>query len=202
MKKLEIAAVVGIIGAIFCGNLSGFRQTVDSLREEVLRLHILAQSDSAEDQALKLMVRDELLSHAESLFSGCQTPEDFRSRALEQQETIRLLAQHVVEDQGSDAQVRVQLVQMAFDEKQYEEITMPAGVYDAVRILIGEAQGQNWWCVLYPPLCIPAGAGVKENAQTVEAFDSRTQEVLEESERFEVKFKIVEWWDRLCERFG
>ncbi len=199
MKKLEIAAVLGIIGAIFCGNIGGFRETVDALREDVLRLHILAESDSVDDQALKLVVRDELLKHAESLFSGCDTPEEYRTRALEQLETIRLLAQRTVEEWGSDAAVQVQLVQMDFDEKQYEEITMPAGVYDAVRILIGEAKGQNWWCVLYPPLCIPAGAGVEPDSSVVNAeFDAQTQEVLEEPEHFEVKFKVVEWWDKLC----
>ncbi len=203
MKKLEIAAVIGILGAIFFGNMAGFKEKIDTLQEEVLRLHILANSDSEEDQALKLMVRDELLSQAGTLFAGCETPEEIRARAQNQLETIRLIAQHVVEENGSDAQVRVQLVQMEFDEKQYEEITMPAGEYDALRILIGKAEGQNWWCVMYPPLCIPAGAGVKSNAETAEdAFDDETEEILEHSEKFEIKFRILEWWDMLCEKFG
>ncbi len=201
MKKLETAAVIGLIGAIFCGNLSGLQSTVETLKNEVLRLHILANSDSPEDQELKLMVRDELLRHADELFDGCDTPEEFRDRALSQKETIRLLAQNVVEEQGSDLQVCVQLVQMEFDAKQYEEITMPAGVYDAVRILIGEGEGQNWWCVMYPPLCLPAGAEVTANTDAA-AFDSETEEVLTHSERFEVKFQILEWWEMLCEKFG
>lgn len=202
MRKFELAVVIGIIAAIFCGNLSGFAETIGRLEENVLRLHILANSDSDEDQALKLKVRDALLEQSESLFSGCDTPEEIRERAVEQQETIRLLAQAVVEENGSDDRVTVQLVQMKFDEKQYEEITMPAGTYDALRILIGEAEGQNWWCVMYPPLCIPSAADVTADAETAELFfDSETVEILEDAPKYEVKFKCLELWEELMEFF-
>ncbi len=203
MRKIEIAAALGIIGAIFFGNLSDFSNRIETLREDVLRLHILADSDTDEAQALKLKVRDTLLEHSEILFDGCDTPEEIRKRAIEQQETIRLLAQTVVEENGCDDQVRVQLVHMDFDEKQYEEITMPAGDYDALRILIGEAQGQNWWCVMYPPLCIPAAADVIADTEITETyFDEETSEILENAPKFEVKFKCLEWWESLKERLA
>ncbi len=203
MKKLEIAVVLGLICAIFFSDFSGFAQRVESLQENVLRLHILANSDSDADQALKLEVRDALLAQSDVLFSGCETREEMRERAEAQKETIRLLAQSVVEAHGSDAQVTVQLVQMEFDEKQYEEITMPAGEYDALRILIGEAQGQNWWCVMYPPLCIPAAADVVADTETAEVFfDEETSELLTEHCRFEIKFKCLEWWDALVEKIS
>ncbi len=201
MKKLEIAVVLGLICAIFFSDFSGFAQRVKNLQENVLRLHILANSDSDEDQALKLKVRDALLEQSEALFAGCETPEEMRERAAAQKETIRLLAQAVVEENGSDDKVTVQLVQMEFDEKQYEEITMPAGEYDALRILIGEAEGQNWWCVMYPPLCIPAAADVTGDAEAAEVyFDEETSEILTESRKFEVRFKCLEWWDTLMEK--
>ncbi|MBQ2265078.1 MAG: stage II sporulation protein R [Oscillospiraceae bacterium] len=203
MRKFEIAVVIGIAAAIFCGNISEFADCIDGLEENVLRLHILANSDSAEDQALKLKVRDALLEQSEALFSGCDTPEEIRERAVEEQETIRLLAQAVVEENGSDDIVNVQLVQMEFDDKQYEEITMPAGTYDALRILIGEAEGQNWWCVMYPPLCIPAAAGVTADADAAEVFfDSETVEILENPPKYEVKFKCLELWKELKEFFA
>lgn len=203
MRKFEIAAVLGIIGAIFCAELSGFAERINSLQENVLRLHILANSDTDEDQALKLKVRDALLEQSDTLFSGCETPEEIRARAVEKQETIRLLAQTVVEENGCEDEVVVQLVQMEFDEKRYEEITMPAGHYDALRILIGEAAGQNWWCVMYPPLCIPAAAEVTADKETAEQFfDDETEEILENAPKFEVKFKCLEWWEKLCEKFG
>lgn len=200
MRKLEIAAVIGIIGAIFCGSTADFAEKIDGLREDVLRLHILANSDSPEDQALKLHVRDTLLEASEELFAGCDTPEEMRERAADRQETIRLLAQDAVEEAGYDYEVAVQLVNMEFDEKQYEEIIMPAGAYDAVRILIGGAEGQNWWCVMYPPLCIPSGVVVEADEEAAETyFDSETADILEHSQKYEVKFKCLEWWEKLME---
>ncbi len=200
MRRFEIAAVIGIIGAIFCGSTAEFAEKVEGLREDVLRLHILANSDTEEDQALKLHVRDTLLEASETLFVGCDTPEEMRERAAEQQETIRLLAQDAVEDCGYDYDVAVQLVNMEFDAKQYEEITMPAGAYDAVRILIGEAEGQNWWCVMYPPLCIPSEAVVEVDEEAAETyFDEETEDILEHSQKYEIKFKCLEWWEKLVD---
>ncbi len=203
MRKIELAAVIGIIGAIFFANFVSFAERIDTLREDVLRLHILANSDSDEDQELKLKVRDALLAQSDELFSGCDTPEEIRARAIAQKETIRLLAQAVVEENGCDDQVKVQLVHMQFDEKQYEEISMPAGEYDALRILIGEAEGHNWWCVMYPPLCIPAASDVTADMDAAAYyFDDETMEILENAPKFEVKFKCVEWWDALKEHFS
>ncbi len=196
MKKLELAAALGLIGTMFLGSQAEFSQKLVTLREDVLRLHILAHSDSEADQALKLHVRDTLLDASAALFAGCDSPEEIRERAYAQQETIRLLAQHAVEMAGYDYEVTVQLVQMDFDEKVYEELTMPQGTYDALRILIGDAEGQNWWCVMYPPLCLPAGTGVRTDAETAEDwFDPETLDVLEHPKRYEIRFKIVEWWD-------
>ncbi len=203
MRKLEIAAVIGILGAIFFADFAGFAERIRTLREDVLRLHILADSDSEEDQALKLKVRDALLEESGVLFAGCDTPEEIRKRAEEQQETIRLLAQNVLEENGCDDKVTVQLVQMEFDEKQYKEITMPAGNYDALRILIGEAEGQNWWCVMYPPLCIPSASDVIGDSGTArECFGEETADILEDAPKYEVKFKCLEWWESICEVFG
>jgi stage II sporulation protein R len=204
MKKIDIAAVLGLILAIFLGSFSGFSEKLDNLQKSVLRLHILANSDSEEDQALKLKVRDVLLANAENLFAGCDTLEEMQKRAVEEKETIRLLAQSVLEENGSNASVSVQLVQMDFDEKQYEEITMPAGEYTALRILIGNAQGQNWWCVMYPPLCIPAATGdVIGNTETAtDYFDTETVDILEHPQQFEIKFKCVEWFREIRKKFS
>lgn len=188
MKKLETAVVLGLILAIAWGNFGEFRQKLNDLQSGVLRLHILANSDSEEDQDLKLLVRDELLNHSEELFAGCDTLDEMKQRAIEEKETIRLLAQNVLEQHGCTDKVTVQLVQMQFDKREYEEITMPAGAYDALRILIGEGEGHNWWCVMYPPLCLPA-------ASDEGWFDPETEAILEEPEQFEVKFKCVELWD-------
>ncbi len=191
MKKWEIAAVLGLILAVVLGNFGSFAQKLNDLHHSVLRLHILANSDSEEDQHLKLLVRDALLEQSENLFYGCETLDEMKARAVEEQETIRLIAQQTLEENGCSDKVTVQLVQMEFDERTYDEITMPAGAYDAVRILIGAAEGHNWWCVMYPPLCLPA-AGEPEAY-----FDEETAAILEAPEQFTVKFKCVELWQAL-----
>ena len=117
-----------------------------------------------------------------------------KKRAIAQKETIRLIAQQVLEENGCHDQVSVQLARMEFDTREYEEITMPAGCYDALRILIGQAKGHNWWCVMYPPLCLPI-------AEPDQYFDSATTEILEQPQQYEIRFKCLELWETLQERF-
>lgn len=189
MRKLEAAMCLGLILTIFMGSFSGFLKKLENLQHDVLRLHILADSDSEEDQNLKLKVRDRLLAESENLFQGCETLDEMKERAVEKQETIRLLAQDVLTENGCDDEVSVQLVQMEFDTREYEEITMPAGYYDALRILIGKAEGHNWWCVMYPPLCLPV-------SEPEAYFDTDTVEILEQPQKYEVKFKCAEIWNK------
>ena len=196
MRKFEFSAVLGLILALCWGNVAHFEQKLNDLQNGVLRLHILANSDSDRDQQLKLLVRDELLKQSEMLFSGCNTLDEMKERAGQQKETIRLIAQSVLEKNGCDDRVTVQLTEMEFDKREYEEITMPAGAYEALRILIGEGEGHNWWCVMYPPLCLPVASDPSE------WFDGETVEILTQPEKYEVKFKCVEIWHELQEKLS
>ena len=193
MKRLRTAAVLGILLAILFGNYADFAKRVQNLRNNVLRLHILANSDAIEDQEVKLLVRDALLEQSEKLFAGCETLEEMKARAWEERETIRLIAQNALEEYGSNDKVTVQLAEMEFDAREYEEITMPGGEYSALRILIGEGEGHNWWCVMYPPLCLPA---VSADAY----FDVETEEFLESPQEYEIKFKCAELWEKWHEK--
>lgn len=193
MRKLETAMCLGLILAIFLGSFSGFAGKLENLQHNVLRLHILANSDSDYDQNLKLKVRDRLLEESDNLFQGCETLEEMKKRASEQKDTIRRIAKSVLEENGCQEDVAVQLVQMQFDTREYDEITMPAGCYDALRILIGKAEGHNWWCVMYPPLCLPV-------AEPEIWFDADTADILENPQKYEVKFKCVELWDELMKK--
>ena len=190
LRRFRAAVVIGIFLTILLGNYSELAARLEKLHQSVLRMHILANSDSEADQALKLKVRDELLDHAEELFAGCETAEEMKQRAWEARDTIRLIAQTVLEENGCTDQVTVQLAQMEFDTRQYEEITMPGGEYAALRILIGKGEGHNWWCVMYPPLCLPA---VSADA----CFDSGTADFLEHPQQYEVKFKCAEIWEQV-----
>ncbi|MDE6003798.1 MAG: stage II sporulation protein R [Oscillospiraceae bacterium] len=193
MRKLETAMALALIASIFIGNFVNFSQKLKNLQQDVLRLHILANSDSEQDQNLKLQVRDALLEQSELLFAGCESLEDMKTRAIEQQETIQKIAKDTLEQQGCYDDVQVQLVSMQFDTREYENFTMPAGNYDAVRILIGNAEGHNWWCVMYPPLCLPV-------AEPENYFDDETVELLEYPQQYEIKFKCVELWEKFTKK--
>lgn len=195
MKRLHTAVILGLILAICFGSQGEFAQRLHNLEHSVLRLHILADSDSEEDQALKYKVRDALLEASGELFGGCTTLPEMQERAREQLHTIELLAQKVLLENGCTDSVTAEVTEMDFPVKQYEKLTMPAGNYCALRILIGEAEGQNWWCVMYPPLCLPAGTETPEGW-----FDAETADMLENPEQYEVKFKCVEWFRQLRQK--
>ena len=153
MKLIEVSMVIGIIVTIALSCLLEVKSTYDDLQDNVLRMHILANSDSEEDQALKLKVRDELLNNTEAIFGDCSNIDEAETYVQEKLSLIQDLATDVVRDSGYDYSVKAELVNMEFDDRTYDEIVMPAGFYDAIRITIGEAKGHNWWCVLYPNLC-------------------------------------------------
>ena len=145
MKKLEWALLLGMVGAVCCSALTGTAQSYRSLEQNVLRLHILANSDSIDDQALKLKVRDKVLEQADTLFAGdAESVEDAETIAAENLETLEQTAQQLVWDEGYSYPVKAQLVEMPFDDRTYGDWVMPAGEYTALRITIGAAQGQNW----------------------------------------------------------
>lgn len=201
MKRLELILLAGLLGAILYANVSSVSRTVDKLQAQVLRLHILANSDSEEDQALKLAVRDRLLSCSEELFGDAQTLEEAYDAAQSKLERIREIARQVVQEQGFTYDVEAELVEMPFDERVYEDLTMPAGEYEALRITIGEAEGHNWWCVMYPPLCIPAAESVRSDADQAEAyFDQGEYDLLTNPRRYRARLKCAEVFSRLWDR--
>lgn len=193
MKKTDIILLSGLIGAIIFSNFAAFESTLSGLENGVLRMHILANSDSDEDQRLKLKVRDRLLENSEEIFGGCDTLEEMESAAAEKLDAINDIALDVIHENGFDYGVQTRLVNMEFDERVYGDITMPAGNYEALRITIGDANGRNWWCVMYPPLCIPAAENVEADSSAAEAyFSSDELDIMENPEDYKVKFKCVE----------
>lgn len=160
----------------------------------MLRLHILAQSDSAEDQRLKLAVRDKILEESEKWTIVSDEKEDMMAYISEHIEEIEGIAAAALAEQGCDLSVKAELSCSFFDTRVYGEKTVPAGWYDALRVTIGEGAGKNWWCVLYPPLCLPAAEG---EAVLDSSFSDAEKEVLSTPQRYQIKFLTVE----LVEKF-
>ena len=201
MKKFHtLILTAGFILTIIISNSVGFikdGRKLDQLRESVLRLHILADSDSEEDQRLKLCVRDALLERSGELFGEADDLESAEEAALEALPEIVDIAEDTLRAQGCDSPVRAYLADMEFDERVYGNITMPAGKYRALRIEIGEAKGHNWWCVMYPPLCIPAAEEV-ESRDEKEYFDEKELDIVYRPKKYRIKFAI---WDKFKKLF-
>ena len=200
----------GLILTILISNMSSFISDgikLEELRGSVLRLHILANSDSAEDQRLKLMVRDELLGSG--MFSGAADLSEAERITEEKLPEIVQTAEKVLRRNGCCDNVTAELADVDFDERVYGDITMPAGRYKALRIKIGTANGHNWWCVMYPPLCLPAACEMTEIAEekdseekTVtddkeaeeECFDEKELDILKKPKKYKLKFAL---WDKI-----
>lgn len=195
MRKKEWFVLIACIISIACSCVCSFGEECSFIRENTLRLHILANSDSPADQALKLKIRDAVLSHSGELFSGCDTRQKMVSAAQEQLSDIQRIAEQTAMHNGYDLPVTVSVTDMFFETRRYDNVLLPAGTYTAVRIELGEAAGKNWWCVLYPPLCVSAAqTGFTE--EEAQISDSLLQQ--EELPRYQVRLAVVEWWESLC----
>lgn len=191
LKTWEMALLFGVLCALVFGGWINREQK--ELADQVIRLHVIANSDSVRDQTVKLAVRDRVLAKAETLYSGDAT----RGEALE------ILAQHlpelaqegqaVVEEWGSEEKVTAQIGRCWFPTKEYEDFALPAGEYTALRIVIGEGQGQNWWCVAFPPLCLGAvSETVEEAAQAGNFTPEQAALMTGENAGYVLKFKSME----------
>ena len=135
---------------IWCGT---FQLLWNDLKNNLFRLHVIANSDSKEDQNLKYIVRDNLLDYMNSLCANCSTKEEAISIAKEHINDFEKIATNTIIEHGYSYNISVEIGNFEFPTKQYGDISLPAGYYDALRVKIGESKGQNWWCVMFPPLC-------------------------------------------------
>lgn len=164
------------------------------LSESVFRLHVLANSDSEEDQNLKYIVRDNLLTYMNDLCSNCTNKEEAIKIVEDNKENFKKIALDTIKEQGYSYNVNINIGNFEFPTKVYGDISLPAGYYDALRVEIGEAKGQNWWCVMFPPLCfvdISSGIVPDESKELLE--DSLTEEeyaLVSENSDSEIKFKF------------
>lgn len=195
-RRWELALLIGISVTVLAGLWLEHEQS--ALADSVLRLHVLANSDSEADQALKLKVRDRVLEEAAALLPQSATVDEAERVLTENLERLAACGAQVVAQEGGSYPVTAQIVDTWFPTKEYDGFALPAGEYRALRIVIGEGEGQNWWCVVFPTLCL---GPVSESAQdtALEAgMEARQVALLTgESEGYVIKFKALELWDRL-----
>lgn len=173
-------------------------QEVASLADEVIRFHVVANSDTMEDQLLKQRVKDEVIAYMQPLTKTCETIDETRQMIEENKEVLKEIAMKVVKAYGKDYEVYVALDKANFPTKAYGDVVFPAGRYEACRIVIGEGKGENWWCVMYPPLCyVDAASGVVPLEGKEQLEEELTKEQYElvtnhKDERYQIRFKIID----------
>ena len=182
---------------IFISAVSYTNAVCSDIQESVFRLHVIANSDSTEDQNLKYIVRDSVIDYINEISKDATSKDEVIAIAEEHLTEIEEIALQTVKDNGCDYPVKVSIGNFAFPSKKYGDITLPPGYYDALKIEIGEAAGQNWWCVMFPPLCfvdVTSGVVPEESKEIMK--DNLTDEEYDlisgKSADVEIKFKIVE----------
>lgn len=199
LKIFEVALLIGLAVFLTSGALA--LRTQNDLAEKVVRLHVLANSDSEEDQALKLQVRDVVLERAAAILEESADRREAESRLRGELLEFERIAAEEIAVQGYDYPVTVELENTDFPTKEYDGFTLPAGEYLALRVIIGEGQGQNWWCVVFPPLCTAASADVPASALAAGFSEEEVSLITEENQGYVLKFKAVEWWENLKEKW-
>lgn len=170
------------------------------IANSVFRLHVIANSDEEKDQNLKYQVRDALLSYMNEICANCQTKQEAIALVEENKNTFEKIAQDTIQKEGYSYPIAIKIGNFEFPTKHYGDVSLPAGFYDALRVEIGEAKGQNWWCVMFPPLCfvdISSGIVPEESKEVLE--ENLTEEefalVSEHSDsKIQFKFKLLEFF--------
>lgn len=207
-KKSTLKHILIIISLFFIYTLvSAFsyaNAVSKDLSESVFRLHVLANSDAPDDQSLKYKVRDNVLSYMNNLCLNTTTKEEAIKIARSHQDEFYEIAKQTIIDNGYDYEVNIKIGIFDFPTKQYGDISFPAGSYDALRIEIGEAKGQNWWCVMFPPLCfvdMTSGVVPEDSKKTLESSLSSEEEFIlindNKSDDIQFKFKLVEFFQNV-----
>ncbi len=192
--KQGLRVIAGAVTVCLLLVMCAFEGNCAQIRSAVVRLHVLANSDTAEDQTLKLCVRDAVLSAGAKLFTDTTSREQAEQKIQAALPQIQQAAAECIRQQGYDYSITAQLTENYFSTRTYENGTFPAGRYKTVQIVIGEGKGKNWWCVMYPPLCVASATDRQSLSDTVGEGPCY---IVEQASRYTVRFKVVEWFSAL-----
>ena len=197
---LSVTAIaISIYMAFSCTYFTASAQTV---KEDVIRLHILANSNSEIDQEVKLKVRDALLETNASILSDSVTKENAKEHFESSKDILLKTAKKTLKENGFNYNVKITLQEEYFNTRSYGNLTFPAGQYTALKIVLGEGEGKNWWCVMFPPLCVPTADGLETNETTADYLTKSGEKIVNGGEKYIVKFKFLEIYEELRDKFN
>ena len=203
-SKVKMVIILSFLLFIYTSICAiSYAQSISTnISDSVFRLHVLANSDSQEDQDLKYIVRDNLLNYMNDICENCTTKQEAIKIVTENQENFKQIALDTIHEQGYSYDVEINIGNFEFPTKTYGDISLPAGFYDALRVEIGEAKGQNWWCVMFPPLCfvdISSGIVPEDSKEIMEENLSEEEFALvsdQNNAEIQFKFKILEFFNK------
>lgn len=197
LKAIDISVFVTLIVCIIA--TVSFENSCKGIREEILRLHVIANSDEEYDQELKLRVRDAVLNSGKAVFSGSEDIISAQGKIQQETDMILSAAIECVRESGYDYDVKIELARSYFPTRVYDDITLPAGYYKALRVIIGQGKGKNWWCIMFPPLCLPAAS---DNKETIKEYLSEDEmKIVTSNPDYEVRFWLVEKYYEVKNRY-
>lgn len=196
MMEVSVAAAL-IISVIF--SIAGFNNECNKIRSEVLRLHILADSDSPEDQNIKLIVRDVLLNCGNAVFSGKTDLDTVRDTFERERQNLIDIIDNTLLYNGFNYKSDIFLAEEYFTTRTYGDYTLPAGKYLALKVILGEGEGHNWWCVMFPPLCLPAASSDEKELELY--FDTSSEELIKSNPQYDIRFKIIEIFEKIKNKY-
>ena len=192
MKIWEISLLLALCFSLCLGTWAQAKQS--SLSSSLVRLHVIAVSDDEYEQSLKLRVRDGVLSYISPKLRDVKSAQQAQEIIKNELDGIKAAAESSAEGRS----VEVTLSQEYYPTRNYEKFSLPAGKYQSLRVILGEGEGHNWWCVVFPPLCISAA----EQEQAVESMSEDMRGIVTEKDGYEYKFRILELWGELMELIG
>ena len=195
-KKVKYSLILIILLGIyiFISAISYVTAVSSELEDSIFRLHVIANSDTKQDQNLKYIVRDKLIEYMNSISLNAKNKEEAMKIANMHIDDFNEIARQTIIDNGYNYDVHVEIGNFSFPTKTYGDISIPAGSYDALRVKIGEAKGQNWWCVMFPPLCfVNVSSGIVPDESKKVLEDELSEEeysIISDTNSAEIKFKF------------
>lgn len=196
----ELALLLALAVTILWGAASLGQQ--EELGRKVIRLHVIANSDSPEDQALKLRVRDRVLARAQEILEQSADMEQAEQALTAALPELTREARETLAAEGCTQPVQARLEPAEFPTKDYDGFSLPAGKYLALRVIIGEGRGQNWWCVVFPPLCTAAACDWQDAGRDAGLAEDDLSLMAEEDQGYQLRFRSVELWEKLRQWLG
>lgn len=196
--RLLLASVAVVLSLYISASTVFFCASVGSVRENVVRLHVVANSNSPQDQQVKLKVRDALLKKNNAMLSGEVNKDNALEYFIASKEELLNTANEALKDNNCDYGAEITLGTEYYTTRQYGNLTFPAGEYTSLRVVLGEGQGKNWWCVMFPPLCIPVAGDIEaDENKTADVLTPGGEEIVSSNGKYVVKFKLLEIYEEI-----